>query len=60
MQAVRAERGLWSPPTRRLGVAVTRGLLLDLLATGDVDRVDEAMGAFIDLYEAGLTHTDRM
>ena len=43
----------------RLGVAVTRGLLLDLLATGDVDRVDEAMGAFIDLYRAGLSQTDR-
>jgi hypothetical protein len=24
-------------------------LLLDLLATGDIDRVDEAMEAFIDL-----------
>lgn len=43
----------------RLGVAVTRGLLLDLLATGDVDRVDEAMGAFIDLYGSGLTQTHR-
>jgi AcrR family transcriptional regulator len=37
----------------RLGVAVTRGLLLDLLATGDVDAVDAAMAAFIDLYELG-------
>jgi AcrR family transcriptional regulator len=34
----------------RLGVAVTRGLLLDLLATGDVRGVDAAMAAFIDLY----------
>lgn len=33
----------------RLGVAVTRGLLLDLLATGDVAGVDAAMDAFIDL-----------
>jgi len=33
----------------RLGVAVTRGLLLDLLATGDVAGVDAAMEAFIDL-----------
>lgn len=33
----------------RLGVAVVRGLLLDLLATGDIERVDEAMEAFIDL-----------
>jgi AcrR family transcriptional regulator len=34
----------------RLGVAVTRGLLLDLLATGDVAAVDEAMDAFIAVY----------
>jgi AcrR family transcriptional regulator len=34
----------------RLGVAVTRGLLLDLLATGDVSGVDAAMEAFIDLW----------
>jgi len=34
----------------RLGVAVTRGLLLDLLATKDVEAVDRAMRAFIDLY----------
>jgi AcrR family transcriptional regulator len=34
----------------RLGVAVTRGLLLDLLATRDIDAVDRAMKAFIDLY----------
>ena len=33
----------------RLGVAVTRGLLLDLLATGDVAGVDAAMEAFIDV-----------
>jgi AcrR family transcriptional regulator len=38
----------------RLGVAVVRGLLLDLLATGDRDGVDAAMEAFIDLYEAWL------
>ena len=35
----------------RLGVAVTRGLLLDLLATGEIDRVDDAMRTFIDLYQ---------
>jgi AcrR family transcriptional regulator len=33
----------------RLGLAVTRGLLLDLLATGDVDAVDEAMDLFVSL-----------
>lgn len=44
----------------RLGVAVTRGLLLDLLATGEVERVDDAMRAFIDLYEVRLTQTHRL
>jgi AcrR family transcriptional regulator len=39
----------------RLGVAVTRGLLLDLVATGDVKAVDDAMDAFIDLYESWLS-----
>lgn len=38
----------------RLGVAVTRGLLLDLLATRDVPAVDAAMDAFIDIYEGWL------
>jgi AcrR family transcriptional regulator len=32
----------------RLGVAVTRGLLLDLLATGDRDGVDAAMEQWIE------------
>jgi AcrR family transcriptional regulator len=38
----------------RLGVAVTRGLLLDLVATRDVAAVDDAMEAFIELYETWL------
>jgi hypothetical protein len=38
----------------RLGVAVTRGLLLDLLATGDRAGVDAAMDEFIDAYETWL------
>jgi AcrR family transcriptional regulator len=38
----------------RLGVAVTRGLLLDLLATRDVKAVDDAMYAFLDVYESWL------
>jgi len=38
----------------RLGVAVTRGLLLDLLATRDVAAVDAAMEAFIDIYTSWL------
>jgi AcrR family transcriptional regulator len=47
------------PPARarahaRLGVAVTRGLLLDLLATGDASGAGAAMEAFIDIYERWL------
>jgi AcrR family transcriptional regulator len=38
----------------RLGVAVTRGLLLDLLATRDVAAVDAAMEAFIEVYASWL------
>jgi AcrR family transcriptional regulator len=34
----------------RLAIAITRGLLLDLLATRDVDAVDAAMDRFIALY----------
>jgi AcrR family transcriptional regulator len=34
----------------RLAIAVTRGLLLDLLATGDVDAVDAAMDRFTARY----------
>ena len=33
----------------RLGIAVIRGLLMDVLATGDVAGVDAAMDAFIDV-----------
>ena len=33
----------------RLGLAVTRGLLLDLVATDDDDGVDAAATAFVDL-----------
>jgi hypothetical protein len=41
----------------RLGLAVTRGLLLDLLATRDVAGVDAAMEAFIDVYTGWLSST---
>ncbi|WP_433466951.1 TetR/AcrR family transcriptional regulator [Spirillospora sp. CA-128828] len=34
-------------PTARLGLAVIRGLLLDLLATGDTEGVTEALETFI-------------
>jgi AcrR family transcriptional regulator len=36
----------------RLGLAVTRGLLLDLLATGDIDGVNAAMARFQEIYAA--------
>jgi hypothetical protein len=38
----------------RLGVALTRGLLLDLLATGDREAVDAAHEAYVTLVEARL------
>jgi AcrR family transcriptional regulator len=38
----------------RLGVAVSRGLLLDLLATENREAVDAAMEAYIDLVERRL------
>jgi AcrR family transcriptional regulator len=34
----------------RLGMAVTRGLLLDLLATGDIDGVNAAWAMFADTF----------
>jgi AcrR family transcriptional regulator len=40
--------------TARLSVAVTRGLLLDLLATGDQDGVRAAMERFYELYQGGI------
>jgi len=39
----------------RLGVAVTRGLLLDLLATRDRAAVDEAMERYIEAISAGAS-----
>ncbi|HVT68010.1 MAG TPA: TetR/AcrR family transcriptional regulator [Trebonia sp.] len=50
-------RGIPEPRARahlRLGIAVTRGLLLDLLATGDAEAADQAMEAFIALTENWL------
>jgi AcrR family transcriptional regulator len=49
--------GLSPPEARahaRLGIAVTRGLLLDLVATRDIEGVNAAMDAFIDVYVAWL------
>ena len=54
-------QGMPEPQARahaRLGVAVTRGLLLDLLATGDTDAVDQAMRTFIDLNESLIRQAD--
>lgn len=39
----------------RLGVAVTRGLLIDVLATGDVAAATAAHERFIELWEAART-----
>jgi AcrR family transcriptional regulator len=41
--------GTADPALVRLGLAVLRGLLLDLVATGDVDGVDRAAARFVDL-----------
>jgi AcrR family transcriptional regulator len=37
-----------------IAIAFTRGLILDLLATGDRERADAAMERYIQLYEAVL------
>lgn len=55
--AATVARGIPEPQARahlRLGVAVTRGLLLDLLATGDTEAADQAMDVFIALTERWL------
>lgn len=55
----------WGTPPRmarakaRLGIAVVRGMLLDLLATGDRRGVDEAMKLFIDLAEQSREAEER-
>ena len=52
--ALRREQGVPARVARaqaRLDLAITRGLLLDLLATGDRAGVDEAMEQFSALYE---------
>ena len=51
--ALGVEQGLSPEQARaqaRLGMAVTRGLLIDLLATGDRAGVDAAMDAFLDAF----------
>jgi AcrR family transcriptional regulator len=60
--ALRESQGIPPEAARtqaRLDLAVTRGLLLDLLATGDRDGVDAAMEQFIALCEAWRGHMPR-
>ncbi|MEO3756992.1 TetR/AcrR family transcriptional regulator [Mycobacterium sp. B14F4] len=60
-EAVDAWLGAGTEPTldpamTRLGLAVARGLLLDLVATGDIDGVDAAAAAFAELVrKAGVS-----
>ena len=52
--AMRRQQGVPAAAPRaqaRIDVAVTRGLLLDLLATGDRAGVDEAVEHIIEMYE---------
>jgi AcrR family transcriptional regulator len=42
-----------NPAELRLGIAVTRGLLLELVAGTPLAEVDAAYRRFVDLYEAG-------
>jgi hypothetical protein len=56
------ERGVPAESARadaRLGVAVIRGLLLDLLATGNRAAVDAALERYIAQYEGLLADPDR-
>jgi hypothetical protein len=43
----------------RLGLAVVRGLLLDLLATGDRDGVTQAYERFLQLYAGSDSPPDQ-
>jgi len=47
--------GAADPAFARLGLAVIRGLLLDLVATDDDNGVDAAAGAFVELLRAAQT-----
>jgi AcrR family transcriptional regulator len=47
--------GTTDPALMRLGLAVMRGLLLDLVATDDHRAVDAAAQAFVDLVGRGVT-----
>ena len=47
----RVSNGTSDPALARLGLAVVRGLLLDLVATGDEEGVDAAMVRFVALLQ---------
>ncbi len=51
----KATEGTADPAFVRLGLAVTRGLLLDLVATDDDEGVDAAAQAFVDLLRSAQT-----
>lgn len=50
--------GTADPAMVRLGLAVTRGLLLDLVATGDDEGVDAAAARFVSLVQGHATRED--
>ncbi len=43
----------FDPAEIRLGVAVTRGLLVDVILTGDVDAATASLERFITIWETG-------
>ena len=49
--------GTADPAFARLGLALTRGLLLDLVATGDDEGVDAAAQAFVELLRRASAQT---
>jgi AcrR family transcriptional regulator len=56
-QVDEASDGTADPALVRLGLAVTRGLLLDLVATGDDEGVDAAAACFVALLRQGVPAT---
>jgi len=49
---------LFDPTEIRLGVAVTRGLLVDVILTGDVDAATASLERFITIWENSSTQVD--
>jgi AcrR family transcriptional regulator len=56
-EVVKVTDGAAEPALVRLGLAVTRGLLLDLVATDDDEGVDAAAQAFTDLLRRASVQT---